>query len=96
MDIAEAGVADKDAKTKPPKTVPIIVNGRERQVEKDELSFEDIIALAFDPVPTGPNIEFTVTYRRGPKERPQGTLTAGHSVKIKQGIIFNATATDKS
>ena len=53
MDIAEAGVADKDAKTKPPKTVSIIVNGRERQVEKGELSFEDIIALAFDPVPTG-------------------------------------------
>lgn len=96
MDIVEAGVANMDAKIKPPKTVSIIVNGRERQVEKGELSFEDIIALAFDPMPTSPNIEFTVTYRRGPKERPQGTLTAGHTVKIKEGMIFNATATDKS
>jgi len=96
MDIVEAGVANMAAKIKPPKTVSIIVNGRGRQVEKGELSFEDIIALAFDPVPTGPNIEFTVTYRRGPKERPQGTRTAGHTVKIKEGMIFNATATDKS
>lgn len=96
MDIADAGAADAAAKTKPPKTVSIIVNGRERQVEKGELSFEDIVALAFDPVPVGPNIEFTVTYRRGPKERPQGTLTAGHTVKVREGMIFNATATDKS
>jgi hypothetical protein len=96
MDIAETNGADASAKTKPSKTVPIIVNGRERQVEKGELSFEEVIELAFDPVPSGPNIEFTVTFRRGPKERPQGTLTAGHTVKTKQGMIFNATATDKS
>lgn len=96
MDIAETRAVDAAAKPKPPKTVLITVNGRERQVVKGELSFEEVIALAFDPMPTGPDIEFTVTYRRGPKERPQGTLTAGHSVKIKQGMIFNATATDKS
>jgi hypothetical protein len=96
MDIAETAAAEGGAKPKPPKTILIIVNGRERHAEKGELSFDEVIALAFDPVPTGPNIEFTVTYRRGPKERPQGTLTAGHTVKIKQGMIFNATATDKS
>jgi hypothetical protein len=52
--------------------------------------------LAFNPVPTGPNIVFTVTFRKGPLENPEGTLTPGETVEIKDGMIFDVTATDKS
>lgn len=74
----------------------IIVNGREKVVTVKELSFDEIVALAFSPVPSGPNVMFTVTYRHGPHENPEGTLTEGHSVKIKDGMIFNVIQTDKS
>lgn len=78
------------------KTVTIIVNGEEKTVEKDELTFEEVVDLAFDPRPTGEMMVFTVTYRRGHGNKPEGTLTEGDSVKVKDGMIFNVTATDKS
>jgi len=79
-------------------SVTIIVNGREKVVPKNyELQASEVIALAFDNPPTGPNVEFTITYRKGGNEhRPEGTLSAGETVKVKEGTVFNVTATDKS
>lgn len=78
------------------KEITIIVNGRQKVVSARELSFAEIISLAFDPPPTGEFIVFTVTYRRGHGNKPEGTLVEGETVKIKEGMIFNVTATDKS
>jgi len=78
------------------KAVEIIVNGRQKEVKSEELSFEQIVALAFPTPPTGSNIVYTITYRKGNGNKPEGTLTPGESVKIKDGMIFNVTATDKS
>ena len=78
------------------KDYTIVVNGRQKVVSARELSFSQIVALAFDNPPSGPNIVFTITYRRGEGHKPEGTLTEGESVKIKEGMIFNVTATDKS
>lgn len=74
----------------------IIVNGRQKIVTERELSFVEIVALAFDNPPSGPNILFTITYRKGPHNKPEGTLLEGETIKIKNGMIFNVTATDKS
>lgn len=76
--------------------ITIVVNARKRTVNTRKLTFEQLVALAFDPVPSGPNWEFTVTYRNGPHSHPQGTLIVGRSVRIQEGMIFNVTATDKS
>lgn len=74
-----------------PKEFTIIVNGRPKKVTQDQLSFDEVVALA--GLPTGPNIVFTVTYRKGHNE---GVLVAGETVNIENGMIFNVTATDKS
>ena len=50
----------------------IIVNGRKKVVHKKDLTFNDIVSLAFNPVPVGPNIMFTITYRHGPHANPEG------------------------
>ena len=76
--------------------IPIFVNGRKKSVAPGVLSFEQLVSLAFDPVPTGPNILFTMTYRHGPKENPDGNLFPGGSVVLKPGMVFNVSATDKS
>ena len=78
------------------KELEIIVNGRQITVSEKELSFEEIVALAFDNPPTGPNFVFTVTFRRGQGNKPEGTLVHGETVKIKNGMVFDVTATDKS
>lgn len=79
------------------KTVTIIVNGEEKTVDKNkELSFDEVVDLAYDPRPTGELIVFTITYRRGGGNKPEGTLAESDTVKVKAGMIFNVTATDKS
>ena len=83
---------EKDIK----KDVTIFVNGRKKIVLKSEMSFAEIVALAFDNPPTGENILFTITYRKGNKDNPEGTLLEGQIVKVKEGMIFNVTPTDKS
>lgn len=77
-------------------TVTIIVNGTAKQVpKKDSLAFQEVVALA-DGLPVGPNIEYTITYRRGHGDKPEGSLVPGQDVKVKEGMIFNVTATDRS
>jgi hypothetical protein len=76
-------------------TVTIIVNARPKTVEKDAITFEEILHLAYDQPPCGPNWVFTVTYHRGHGNK-EGSLRAGETVKVKEGMIFDVTATDKS
>ncbi len=78
------------------RTITIVVNGREQTIDDKDLTFAEVVALAFDPVPTGPNVGFTVTYRRGHGNKPEGSMVEGDSVKVKDGMIFNVTPTDKS
>ena len=77
------------------KGVTIIVNGREHEVEKEEITYAEIVALAFSNPPTDGAI-FVVTYRRGHGNKPEGTLVEGGSVKVKKGMIFNVTPTNRA
>jgi hypothetical protein len=75
----------------------IIVNAQEKIVTTKDVTFEQVVDLAYDGhPPEGENWVFTVTYRRGTDESPQGSLVKGTSVKVKKGMVFNVTATDKS
>jgi hypothetical protein len=78
------------------KDFTIIVNAREKVVTDTGLTFDQVVALAFDTPPSGPNIMFTITYRKGPHANPKGSLLEGGDVKIKDGMIFSVTPTDKS
>lgn len=86
----------KDETGKPAKEYTIVVNGREKTVTATELGEDDLVALAYESPPTGELICFTITYRRGQGNKPEGTLDDGDTVKLKEGMIFNVTATDKS
>jgi hypothetical protein len=74
----------------------IIINGQQKRVKSKSLMFSELVALAFDSVPQGPNILFTITYEDGPRANREGTLMPGGTVKVKECMIFNVTATDKS
>lgn len=75
----------------------IIVNGEEKEVDKkDELTFDEVVNLAFTPRPVGDNVLFVITYRRGHGDKPEGTLVEGETVRVKDRMILNVTQTDKS
>jgi hypothetical protein len=75
--------------------VTIIVNGRPKEVEKEKLTFDEIVRLAYPDPPTGDNVVITVTYSKG-KGNNQGSLLPGDEVEVKAGMVFNVTVTDKS
>jgi hypothetical protein len=79
------------------KTVTIIVDGTPHDWTEKEISYEQVVNLAYDGnPPTGENILITVGYRRGHGEKHEGDLEPGQSVKVKDGMIFDVTATDRS
>jgi hypothetical protein len=73
----------------------IFVNGRERTVTQKELTFDELVVLAFGP-PNYDTSVYTITYRKGPDKQEKGSLQPGDSVKLKTGMIFNVVRTDKS
>lgn len=75
--------------------VIIIVNGRKKEFTGREINFEQVVRLAFEAPPYGENTMFTVTYKRGHGGH-EGSMLPGDSVKVKEGMVFNVTATDKS
>ncbi|HEX7948890.1 MAG TPA: multiubiquitin domain-containing protein [Candidatus Limnocylindrales bacterium] len=77
-----------------PKLVTIIVNTREHQVEKGKITFEQVVALAF-PVPSGPNVTYTMTVHRG-QGHSSHELLPGESVEVIDGMVFDVTPTVRS
>ena len=77
---------DRDHDKGGEKAFTIIVNGRERTVTERELGVDDLVKLAFENPPTGEFICFTITYRRGQGNKPEGTLEEGETVKVKKGM----------
>jgi len=74
----------------------IIVNGRKKTVEQSQLSFNEVVLLAFPDAVFDEKTVYTVTYAEGPRENPEGSLVAGHSVYLKNGMVFNVARSDKS
>ena len=84
----------------PPETevthIKIIINGRPKEVAAKQLTFDELVQLAFAGQPQDPGTFYTITFRRGPDNKHEGSLVVGESVKVKDGMVFNVTLTNKS
>ena len=82
--------------------VTLIVNSREKEISSKvlspdgEITFDEVVKLAFADPPSGPYIEFAVSYWNGAGRPTEGILYPGESVKVQDGTVFNVTVTDKS
>ena len=74
----------------------IVVNGDRRVVHGEHVTFEEIVKIAYPVSPPGNDVQFTVQYTRGPAAKPSGTLIEGQSVKIRDGMEFDVTPTNRS
>ena len=78
------------------KVFSIVVNGRQRNVESEELNFDELVDLAFDDPARGPQIVFTITFREAGGRVMDGELDEGQRLKVRDGTIINVTRTDQS
>lgn len=66
----------------------INVNGRERTVPSNVLTFNEVVALAPNLPPPGDGVEYHVTYEHAVAPKENGDLVQGETVTIKNGTHF--------
>jgi hypothetical protein len=94
VDLARPGI-DHFYSKKP--QIIIFVNTREEHWHEAKITYDQVVKLAFpDYNPNNPNVVYTVTYKRGPHQNPEGSMVKGESVFVQNKMIFNVTKTDKS
>jgi MoxR-like ATPase len=80
----------------PTKTIEIIVNGTQHTWTKnDEISYAEVVTLDVPDYAQHPEITYSVKYKNGHGNKPEGTLSPGGSVKVKDGILLSMFATPK-
>ncbi|MDB6066662.1 MAG: hypothetical protein JWR26_2870 [Pedosphaera sp.] len=78
------------------KIVTIIVEGTPHEWQKDEITFAEVVTLEVPDYAKHPEITYSVKYKRGQGDKPEGILVPGSSVKVKEGMIFSVSETGQS
>jgi hypothetical protein len=94
VDLARPGIEHFFSKIKLP--ITIIVNGREKSWSEEKISYEQVVKLAFENYIENAITAYTVTYNKGPRQNPEGTMVKGDVIYVKNKMRFNVTATNKS
>lgn len=77
------------------KVITIIVNGREKETDLKRISYQEVIEMAFNEFINNPDVVYTVTYSNA-HGNSKGSLVQGDTIKVKQGMVFNVSRTDRS
>ncbi len=79
------------------KKVTIFVNGSPEEVEKnEEITYDQVVTFAFPDFPQHPERSYSVKYKRGHGDKPEGILPPGGQVKVKDQMSFDVTPTGQS
>ena len=79
------------------KTIEIIVNGTQFDWTKnDEITYAEVVTLDVPDYAQHPEITYSVTYKNAHGNKPEGTLSPGGSVKVKDGMSFSVSPTGQS
>jgi hypothetical protein len=78
------------------KTVTIVVNGTPHEWPKGEITYAEVITLEIPDYSQHPEITYSVKYKNGHGDKPEGGLSPGGSVRVKEGMIFSVSETGQS
>ena len=78
------------------KTVTIVVGGTPHKWPEEYISYEQVVTLEVPDYSQNPQITYTVRYKRGPRNKPEGTLSRGGTVKVVEGMVFTVSRTGES
>lgn len=82
--------------TQEKKTVTIVVEGTPHEWPKTDISYAEVVTLEVPTYPQHPEITYSVKYKNGQGNKPEGILAPGASVKVKEGMIFSVSETGQS
>lgn len=96
INLGAQGVEQFLTRKAPPRQIEIRVNGRKRVVDPGLITYDAVVKLAFPDAQPNPDVIYTVGFRHGPPSKPDGSLVAGQSVEVCEGMVFNVTPTNRS
>jgi len=78
------------------KTVTIIVEATPHEWPKGDITYAEVVTLEVPNYSAHPEITYSVKYKNGQGNKPEGILPPGGSVKVKEGMIFSVSETGQS
>ena len=64
--------------------------------KNSEICYAQVVKLEFPDFVEGGGDTYSVKYKRGHGDKPEGPLPPGKCVKVKDGMIFNVSKTGQS
>lgn len=86
----------EELKTRPVKGVTLIVNGTPHKWTEKKISYAEVVKLEFPDYPQDPPMTYSVKYRKGPGNHPEGELVKGQSTPVKDRMEFKVSPTGQS
>ena len=77
-------------------TVTIVVEGTSHEWPKGEITYAEVVTLEVPGYAQHPEITYSVKYKNGHGDKPEGILSPGGSVRVKEGMIFSVSETGQS
>lgn len=74
----------------------IIVNGTAHEWTKRKITYAEVVTLDVPDYPQHPEITYSVKYTNGPRHKPEGTLSPGGEVRVKDREVFTVSPTGQS
>lgn len=76
------------------KEYSLIINARKKLWLQKEISFDEVVVLAYGLVEN--KVTYTVVYKKGNGQKPEGIMVKGDVVKVKDEMIFVVSQTNRS
>ena len=78
-------------------TISIIVEGTPHEWTKNEvITYAELVSLEVSDYAQHPEITYSVKYKKGNGNKPEGILAEGATVKVKEGMVFSVSETGQS
>ena len=74
----------------------IYVRGRKHEFNNEKISFKEVVDLGYPNGKHGPDFEYDVSWKDGPKGEEEGILKEGEFVQVVDEMKFDFKFTDRS
>lgn len=78
------------------KQIHIHVRGRKHAFDEEKFSFKEVVDLGYPNGKHGPDFEYDVSWKDGPKDQEEGILKEGEFVRVVDEMKFDVKFTDRS
>jgi hypothetical protein len=82
--------------TEEKKMVTIVINGTPHEWPKGEITYAQVVTLEVPSYSQHPETTYSVKYKNGHGDKPEGILSPDGSVKVKEGMVFSVSETGQS